>query len=105
MARDWAYAFYHSKAWKLCRKAFGDSKHWICQRCGKPGNTVHHRKWLTPANINDPQITLGWWNLELLCADCHNHEHFPELSPTREGFAFDENGDLVPVPSPHATDE
>lgn len=95
MSEPWAYAFYHSRTWKECRKAYGDTVFWICERCGKPGKIVHHKIWLTPANINNPWVTLDWKNLELLCQDCHNAEHFPTISPTRKGFAFDENGDLV----------
>lgn len=40
-----------------------------------PGDQVHHKKHLTPKNINDPEITLNWDNLELLCLDCHRKEH------------------------------
>lgn len=36
---------------------------------------MHHKKHLTPKNINDPEITLNWDNLELLCLDCHQKEH------------------------------
>jgi 5-methylcytosine-specific restriction enzyme A len=96
MARPWAYAFYHSRPWEECRLAYGESVFWICERCGKPGKIVHHNiVWLTPANINDPWITLGWWNLQLVCYDCHEEVHFLKKSATREGFAFDENGDLI----------
>lgn len=101
MARDWSYAFYHSRSWDETRLAYGASVFFLCERCGKPGNTCHHRRWLTPANISDPMATLNWDNLEWLCPDCHNEEHFPTKAVTREGFAFDENGDLVAAPSPH----
>jgi hypothetical protein len=102
VARPWAYAFYHSRSWDECRRAYGDSVFWICERCGKPGNTCHHKIWLTPTNINDPWITLAWENLELLCHECHDEEHWPTKRPTREGFAFDAEGNLVAAPSPHA---
>lgn len=101
MAREWAYRFYHSRVWSECRLSYGASVFFVCERCGKPGNTCHHRKWLTPNNINDPMVTLSWDNLEWLCAECHNQEHWPEQAVTREGFAFDENGDLIAT-SPHA---
>jgi 5-methylcytosine-specific restriction enzyme A len=100
MAQHWAKAFYNSAPWKACREAFGSSKHWICERCSKPGNIAHHKVWLTRANINDPMITLNWSNLELLCHDCHDREHWPEQEVTREGFAFDANGDLVQAGPP-----
>lgn len=95
MARAWAYAFYHSKPWELCRAAYGKSKHWLCERCHRPGNTVHHKTNLTPENINDPNVTMGWWNLELLCEDCHNQEHHRTIKATRPGFAFDDEGNLI----------
>jgi hypothetical protein len=55
---------------------------------------VHHRIWLTPENINDPNVSLNHENLELLCQDCHNKEHH-ETEPVAEGLRFDENGDLI----------
>lgn len=95
MAKDWAYAFYHSRAWKVCRRAFLESKHWLCERCGKPARIVHHKTYLTPRNIDDPRVTFAWDNLEAVCEDCHNKEHFVTIEATREGFAFDASGDLV----------
>jgi hypothetical protein len=40
-------------------------------------------------------ITLHWGNLEALCDDCHKKEHHEDVESTREGFAFDEEGNLV----------
>ena len=40
-----------------------------------PGTQVHHKIRLTPFNINNPEITLSYKNLELLCDDCHEKEH------------------------------
>lgn len=95
MAAPWARWFYRSKGWRACRAAFLDSKHWLCERCHAPAVIAHHKVWLTRKNITDPGITLGWWNLEALCKDCHNKEHHRVVSGTREGFAFDEDGNLV----------
>ena len=55
----------------------------LCERCWakgivRHGDTVHHKIHLTPANINDPEITLNPDNLELLCRDCHAEEHASE---------------------------
>ena len=36
---------------------------------------VHHKIPLTPENIYNPEITLNWDNLELLCSSCHSIEH------------------------------
>lgn len=95
MAKAWAKWFYASPGWKRVRRAYGEHKHWLCERCSEPGRIVHHKTWLTPANINDPYVTMHWRNLELLCEDCHNKEHHVTVETTRAGFAFDANGDLI----------
>jgi 5-methylcytosine-specific restriction endonuclease McrA len=95
MAREFARKFYNSKAWKKCREAYKQSVYGLCERCGQPGDEVHHKIYLTPENINDPYITLSFENLELLCSSCHSIEHNEKYSPLREGFGFDENGDLI----------
>ena len=98
MARDFAKKFYNSKEWKKCREAYKQSRFGICERCGEPGEEVHHIIYLTPDNINNPEITLSFENLELLCSSCHSKEHNEKYSPLREDVMFDEEGDLVPSP-------
>jgi 5-methylcytosine-specific restriction endonuclease McrA len=95
--KPWAEKFYKSKAWIECRLAFLQSKFFICERCGGAATIVHHKVYLTPKNINDPEITLNWSNLESLCQDCHNREHMSKYSPTQEGLMFNEDGDLIPA--------
>lgn len=95
MAQYWAIKFYNSKEWKRCRDAYRQSKHFICERCGMPGEEVHHITYLTPENINDPYITLSWDNLELLCQSCHSKEHMSKYDVVGEGLMFDSNGDLI----------
>lgn len=96
MAREFSKAFYNSKQWKRTREAYTLSKFGICERCGTPNaKQVHHKKYLTPENINNPDITLSFDNLELLCDVCHQKEHFEKYSPTVYGLVFDENGQLV----------
>ena len=102
MAQDWAKPFYNSKKWIKCRELYKQEKNGLCERCLKrgiynPGEEVHHKIWLTPQNINDPEITLSFNNLELLCASCHTYEHVGKLSPVREGLMFNEIGELVEV--------
>lgn len=95
MARDFAKAFYASKVWLECRAAYIKSVFGLCERCKrKPGKILHHKKPLTPDNINDPEITLGWWNLKLVCKDCHELEH-SNGGVTRDDVMFDECGNLV----------
>ena len=100
MAREFAKNFYNSKAWKECREAYKRSVYGLCERClanGKyvPGDEVHHKIYLTPENIRDPNVTLNWDNLILLCASCHSKEHMSKYDVVREDVMFDENGDLV----------
>lgn len=92
--RDFARDFYLSKAWRRTRAYILKRDMGLCVRCGRPGEIVHHKIHLTPANIDDPDIALGEDNLETLCRDCHAMEHMGE-SPTAEGLCFDEDGNLV----------
>lgn len=72
------------------------SKHYICERCGKTAVICHHKRYISPKNINNPEITLNWSNLEALCLDCHNKEHF-KTSGTVDGLTFDDDGNLVKI--------
>ena len=103
MAQDFAAAFYTSEAWIKCRDGYLKSQSYVCERCGGVAVICHHKEPLTPANINDPEVTLNWSLLQALCQECHNREHFT-TSPTREGLAFDEEGNLVQLP-PHAEEK
>ena len=40
-----------------------------------PAEIVHHKIELTPDNIDNPKITLGFDNLEAVCRDCHASIH------------------------------
>lgn len=94
--KPFAEKFYKSKAWRNCRDAYFISRHGLCERCPQPGKIVHHKILLTPNNINDPNITLNWEHLELVCQDCHNKEHHgSDDGVMREGLMFDANGDLI----------
>lgn len=90
-----AKRFYKSRTWQRCRNAYFESKFGLCERCSEPGKIVHHKKYINTANINDPFVTLNHDNLELLCQDCHNKEHFEKYSPVREGLGFDSEGNLI----------
>ena len=101
VAKEWAKSFYKSKAWQDCREGYIQSVHGLCERCLEkdkhvPGKIVHHKKILTPENINNPDITLSWENLELVCATCHQHEHF-ESDAIIDGYKFNEFGDMVKI--------
>lgn len=95
MAKPWARKFYASAKWKHTQAAVMRAYCYQCQRCGKPAKIVHHKVWLTPDNINDPNITLNWDNLEPLCQDCHNQEHQQNGGDTADGLTFDATGHLI----------
>lgn len=97
MAKEFAKKFYKSKAWKKCRDSYFNYRHGMCERCKcKPGKIVHHKTTLTPGNINNPNITLNFDKLELLCQDCHNKEHMGN-STMVNGLCFDDNGNLMQI--------
>ena len=80
MAREFAQAFYNSTAWKRCREAYKHKRSYLCENClrrgiYKAGEIVHHKIELDPVNINNPEVTLNFDNLELLCRDCHAEVH------------------------------
>ena len=89
-------AFYNSTAWLKCRAAYIKSVFGLCERCKQPGYIVHHKTPITDENEGDPSITLDFDNLEYLCIECHNREHFGgNNSSVRDGLMFDSTGQLV----------
>ena len=78
--QEFAKSFYSSMRWQNCRKAYKKSVGGLCERCLKkglyhPAVVVHHKVYLNPENINNPEIALNFANLEALCAECHAEEH------------------------------
>ena len=92
MAQDFSKRFYQSKDWKECRRSYNNSKFNLCERCGRPGFITHHKVVLTRENIDDARVALAWENLELLCLDCHNAEHY--VNDTGKDMYFDADGYL-----------
>ena len=77
-------AFYHSKAWLNCRAEYLSSVGGLCERCEakgiiRPARFVHHKEYISLDNIQNPEILLSFDNLEALCFDCHNLEHFKNM--------------------------
>lgn len=93
--RESMLAFYSSKEWKECRAGYKKYRRYICERCGNTSKKmiVHHKEHLDPNKMLIPEIALDWNNLELLCMDCHNKEHFREEKIIRYEVA--ENGEIV----------
>ena len=78
--KDFAQSFYKSKRWQSTRRAYLASVGGLCERCLKkglyrPAVIVHHKVYIAPENINNPEITLNWANLEAVCRECHEDEH------------------------------
>lgn len=107
MAQDFSRHFYNTRAWKKTREAYGKSRGFLCEIClakgiYKPNAIVHHKVELTPANINDPRITLGWDNLQCVCRECHadihgiyeKNEEKP-LTPKTDRYTVDESGRVI----------
>jgi 5-methylcytosine-specific restriction endonuclease McrA len=87
--------FYHSAAWRRLARTFLLSRNCICERCGAPAVIVHHKAHLNPSNVDNPAISMNPDNLEALCLDCHNKEHFGQGGAILRGLSFDADGELI----------
>ena len=95
--KKYAESFYKSKAWQKCRADFFKYKKGLCEKCLEkgiitPGEIVHHKIPIDRKNINDPNITLSFNNLQLLCRECHAQAH--GSAPKR--VYIDECGRVIP---------
>ena len=75
--KEWARSFYKSSEWHKCRNAYIMKRVGIdggmCEECRDGlGFIVHHKRHLTPENVNDPEISLNEANLEYVCKKCHD---------------------------------
>lgn len=80
--------FYRRKVWKTCRDSYMAQQGGLCERCLKrglivPADIVHHKIYLTEESYQDPSVALNFDNLEALCRDCHNKEHFKKETEKR----------------------
>lgn len=94
--KDFARAFYSSTAWKRTREAYAKTRQNLCEICLskgliKPGEIVHHKIILTPENINRPEVTLNYDNLQLVCRDCHAAIH----DQRKRRYKIDEMGRVI----------
>ena len=102
MSKDFSRDFYDSVAWKNTRRAYASAKGGLCERCLRAGRyvageIVHHKRHLTPENIQDPRVALDWSNLELVCRECHAEIHAEDIhkgQPKR--WSVDEFGRVTP---------
>lgn len=89
---------YKSKRWQKLRK-LKLIMNPLCERCLEKGicnstYIIHHKEYITDLNYLDDNIFYNIDNLESLCLDCHNKEHFS----TEQDYIFDDNGDLIQPP-------
>lgn len=105
MAKEFAKAFYKSKAWERCRQGYIAERirmdGGVCEVCGiNPGYIVHHKARLTPDSIDNPDVALNWKNLRWECKECHDEEEGHGVKNKKAGLlvAFDSSGQPVPLP-------
>ena len=85
---------YKSKRWQKLRD-YKLKLNPVCERCSKlnifvPAVIIHHKEYITDLNYFDDDVFFNVENLEALCRECHNKEHFKKNS-----WNFDSNGDLI----------
>jgi 5-methylcytosine-specific restriction endonuclease McrA len=88
--REQLQKFYKSKEWVACRSSY-KAEHPLCERCLAEGRIeptyiIHHKIYLTVENMTDPTVALNHDNLEALCFDCHNKQHFKKAISSRWKF-------------------
>ena len=76
--KKFAESFYKSDKWQKCRAAYIAERLLIdgglCEECHeRVGFIVHHKEALTEQNINDPEITMNFSNMEFVCKECHDN--------------------------------
>ncbi len=103
MAKEFAKRFYNSKEWRKCRAAYIAQRKAIdggmCESCHEvPGYIVHHKTELTPENINNPDVALGFKNLKYDCHVCHQKEREKELAEGLVQYKFNEDGEVYELP-------
>ncbi len=88
-----APGFYRTERWQKTARAYLESQHWTCERCGAPARLCHHKRRITEATRDDPEVLFSWDNLEALCQDCHNLEHHGSQRLVR----FDASGQVTGI--------
>ena len=71
----------------------------MCELCYsrgilKPAEIIHHKKPLTPDNVDDPAVCYSFDNLMRVCRDCHAEIHSGSPPPPRR-VRFDEFGNVI----------
>lgn len=106
MAKEYARKFYSSQRWQRCRNEYAKQQHHLCERCLKngiikAGEIVHHKIAVTPFNIDNPNITLSFDNLELVCRECHAEIHeqtHAYVKRKSQRWEIGDNGEVIIAP-------
>ena len=69
----------------------------LCELCLKegiytPADIVHHKVYINPTNIDNPDITLNWKNLQAVCITHHNQIHNRTV---QRRYTVDEFGHVI----------
>jgi len=96
MAQEFSKKFYSSIQWQDVRNAYAKRVNHLCENCLKSGTVaageiVHHKIEITPENIDNPEVTLNYDNLEMLCRKCHGAMHGSKR------FSVNEWGEVTPL--------
>lgn len=88
---------YNSKKWKKVRN-IKLAEYPFCERCLEkglyvPAYIIHHKEYITDLNYSDADVFFNLDNLESLCIDCHNKEHFEGKS--NKEYMFDKDGNVI----------
>ena len=107
MAKPFSEKFYKTSVWRDCRNGYAAYRGHLCEGCLRRGilshgEIVHHKIELTPENIDDPNITLSWDNLELLCRFCHAEVHDQRKKCRR--YSIGPDGEII-IETPPGADE
>lgn len=105
MAKPFSEKFYKTSVWRDCRNGYAAYRGHLCEGCLRRGilshgEIVHHKIELTPENIDNPEITLNYNNLELLCRQCHAEVHDKRKKCRR--FTIGPDGEIIIASPPDA---
>ena len=97
MPRSIDESFYKTKTWQRVQRQYMQHVNFLCERCYKrgliePAKFVHHKEHLTKALLSQPEKLYGFDNLEALCFECHNAEHFGRKN---KRYEIDKQGKLI----------
>lgn len=93
------FKLYNSKKWhKLRKMKLAISP--FCERClaggiYTPAYIIHHKEYITNLNYQDGDVFFNIDNLESLCLECHNKEHFEGKPRKEKEYMFDSEGNII----------